>query len=131
MFSSEQILKISGEMDQLELTLKFALQMYGGTREYSYQISKDGKYCIGWHVEEEEGWHKFQFDFDEHIVSEIIKQHLNKQKIEDPYGWADGSSDKGFLMKAIPQLFSDEHDGIRHPFYGIVSIEPFMNFYAK
>lgn len=131
MFSSEQIFKVSGEMDQLEQTLKFALQMYGGTGEYSYQISKDGKYCIGWHVDEEEGWHKFQFDFDEHIVSEIIKQHVKKQEIENPYDGWDGSYEKDFLMKAIDQLFSDEHDGIRHPFYGIVSIEPFMNYYAK
>ena len=63
--------------------------------------------------------------------SEIVKQFLEKQDCEDPYAWADGSSEKGFLMKVIPGVFSDEEDGIKKPFYGIVSIEPYMNFYAK
>ena len=132
MFSSEQIFKVSGEMDQLEMAIKFAVSMFGKSNNgLSYQITKDGKYCIGWHVEESEGWKAFPFDFDAHIVSEIVKQHIGKQECEDPYSWSDGSSEKGFLMEAIPQLFSDEHDGIRNPFYGIVSIKPFMNFYAK
>ena len=132
MFSSEQIFELSGDMGQLEMAIKFAMDMSDTNKDnISYQITDDGKYCLGWHVDEKDGWKKFPFDFDPHIVAEIIKQHLKKQDIEDPYGWADGSSSKGFLMKAIPQLFSDEKDGIRHPFYGIVSIEPYMNFYAK
>lgn len=133
MFSSEQVFEVSGEMSQLETAIKFALSMYGaGKDKITYQITKDGKYCLGWSIgKADEGWMKFPFDFDYGIVAKIIEQHLEKQNIEDPYEWADGSSEKGFLMKAIPETFSDEENGIKNPFYGIVSIEPFVNFYAK
>ena len=130
MFSSDQIFEVSGSMDQLEKAIKFAIDMRGSSKSgISYQITKNGKYCLGWGDEEE--WKKYPFDFDVHIVSEIVKQFLEKQDCEDPYAWADGSSEKGFLMKIIPEVFSDEKDGIKQPFYGIVSIEPYMNFYAK
>lgn len=130
MFSSEQIFEISGTMDQLEKAIRFAIDMHGiGESNISYQVTKDGKYCLGWG--NEEGWNKFPFDFDTHIVSEIVKQYLEKQNCEDPYAWADGSSEKGFLMKVIPDFFSDKYGEIKNPFYGIVSIEPFMNYYAK
>ena len=130
MFSSDQIFEVSGSMDQLEKAIKFAIDMHGiGKSGISYQITKNGKYCLGWGDEEE--WKKYPFDFDVHIVSEIVKQFLEKQDCEDPYAWADGSSEKGFLMKVIPEVFSDEKDGVKKPFYGIVSIEPYMNFYAK
>lgn len=130
MFSSDQIFEVSGSMDQLEKVIKFAIDMYGiGKNGITYQITKDGKYCLGWYTEGK--WKNFPFDFDPHIVAEIVKQHLEKQDCEDPYSWSDGSSEKGFLMKVIPQTFSSVHDGISEPFYGIVSIEPFMNFYAK
>lgn len=130
MFSSEQIFEVNGEMDQLEMAIKFAIDMYQ-PRNVSYQITKDGKFCLGWVVDEENGWKELPFDFDPHIVAAIVKQHLNKQDVEDPYDDWDGSSEKGFLMKAIDQVFSSEKNGIRKPFYGIVSIEPHYIFYAK
>ena len=130
MFSSEQIFEVSGSMDQLEKAIRFAIDMHSiGKSGISYQITKNGKYCLGWGDDEE--WKKYPFDFDVHIVSEIVKQFLEKQDCEDLYAWADGSSEKGFLMKVIPEVFSDEKNGIKKPFYGIVSIEPYMNFYAK
>ena len=130
MFSSEQVFEVSGTMDQLEMAIRFAFNMSELSKDnISYQITKDGKYCIGWLAKE--GWKKYPFDFDPHIVSEIVEQHLRKQKYGNPYSYDDGSTEKGFLMKAIPQLFSDEEDGIKSPFYGIVSIEPYMNFFAK
>lgn len=131
MFSSEQIFEVSGDMGQLEMAINFAIDMHGTARNnVKYQITKDGKYCLGW-GDDKDGWNKYPFDFDVHIVSEIVKQHLKKQECEDPYEWADGSSQKGFLMKAIPELFSDEYKGIKNPFYGIISIEPFINYYGK
>ena len=41
MFSSEQVLKISGKMDQLEMAIIFALNMYGQSKTISYQITED------------------------------------------------------------------------------------------
>ena len=66
MFSSEQIFEISGDMGQLEKAIKFAISMFGSKCE-SYQISEDGKYCLGWMVKD--GWKPFPFDFDAHIIS--------------------------------------------------------------
>lgn len=130
MFSSDQIFEVSGDMQQLEKTIRFAIDMNGiGKSGICYQKTEDGKFCLGWG--DEEGWSPFPFDFDPHIVAEIVKQHLEKQDCEDPYAWADGSSDKGFLMKVIPETCADEYKGIKNPFYGIVSIEPFMNYYSK
>ena len=129
MFSSDQVFEVSGDMSQLEETIRFAIDMYGNRKKISYQITEDGKYCLGWH--DEEGWKEYPFDFDPHIVAEIVKQHLEKQDCEDQYENWDGCTEMGFLMKVIPQTCADTENGIKHPFYGIVSIEPFMNFYAK
>ena len=113
------------------MTLMFAMHMNGVPRNPSFQITEDGKYCIGWLSDEKKGWHPLPFDFDAHIMAEIVKQHLKKQDIEDPYEDWDGSSEKGFLMKVIDRTFADEEDGIKNPFYGIVSIEPYYIYYAK
>lgn len=131
MFSSEQIFDINGDMGQLEIAIKFAVDMHGVPRNnIKYQITKDGKYCLGW-GDEKDGWYKYPFDFDVHIVSEIVKQHLRKQDVEDPYAYCDGSSKLGFRMKVIDNVFSDEKDGIKNPFFGIVSIEAEYLYYAK
>ena len=131
MFSSEQIFEVNGTMDQLELAIKFAMDMNGYTKHISYQITNDGKYCLGWTIDEKNGWKELPFDFNAHIVAEIVKQHLEKQDVEDPYDDWDGSSEKGFLMKVIDRVFSNEKNGIKKPFYGIVSIEPHYIYYAK
>ena len=135
MFSSNQKLEISGDYSQLEETLYFILKFEGSsTKNMCYQITDDGKYCLGWAPEgkPENGWTNFQFDFDTEIVSKIIIQTLHKFNAEKSgYEWADGCTDRGFLMKNILNFFSDEWEGIKKPFYGIVYFEPFTNFYAK
>lgn len=131
MFSSNQIFEISGSLDSLERTLRFAMEFHGvGKSGVRYQITEDGKYCLGWG--DDEHWLNFPFDFDAHIVAEIIKQHIRKQPRKDSeWDWADGDTETGFLMKVIPETFSDECNGIKQPFFGIVSIEPFVEFYSK
>lgn len=133
MFSSNQVFEISGEYDQLESALRFALKHHGDGdgKELFYQITEDGKYCIGWY--EGKGWNKYPFDFNPHIVSEIIEQHLRKlpKDKESEYEWCDGCTARGFLMKVIDETFSSEMNGIKDPFYGIVSVEPFECFFSK
>ena len=131
MFSSEQIFEVNGSMDQLETAIEFAIRMAGIPNKMAYQITEDGKYCIGWLPDEKKGWNPLPFYFDAHILAEIIKQHLYKQDIENPYEDWDGSSEKGFLMKSIDRTFANEQDGIKNPFYGIISIEPDYIYYAK
>lgn len=135
MFSSNQEFKISGDFSQLQSALEFALG-YDETsgNQIVYQTTEDGKYCIGWKPDSgpTEGWENFQFDYDSEIVAKIIVQFLQKQKYkESPYEYFDGGTNKGFLMKNIPETFSDEQDGIKNPFYGIISFETFTNFYSK
>lgn len=135
MFSSNQVFEISGEMLKLEMALDFAIKYEDSKREILvYQITEDGKYCIGWKPENKlpTGWNDFQFDFDTEIVSKIIVQHLLKQTpTNTEYEYFDGGVNKGFIMRNIPDLFGDEYKGIKSPFYGIVSFEVFENFYAK
>ena len=144
MFSSNQKLCITGDFSQLKCALDFALNYSGDAKNMTqserergckllYQISKGGKYCIGWGFQEvPEGWKEYPFDFDVAIVSKIIIQHLSKLDYpKSEYEWADGSTCNGFLMTNIFNSFSDEEDGIKSPFYGIVSFEPYTNFYAK
>jgi len=142
MFSSNQLLEVSGCIEhenELKNALEFALKASDDIERFTrnesparcvYQITPDGKYCIG-HVfgEIKDGWLEFPFDFDLDIISMIIQKHLNAQKIE--YGGYDGSYRKGFVMRAIETSFADIENGIKNPFYGIVYFQPFTCFYAK
>jgi hypothetical protein len=95
-----------------------------------YQITDDGRYCIGKaYGKPEAGWHEFPFDFDLDIIAAIIAKHLEKQDIKCDM-W-DGSYDKGFLMKAIEESFASEENGIKSPSYGIVEFRSYTCFYAK
>lgn len=143
-FSSNQILEISGTLsieNELKNALEFALKYSGHDKDMSqneidrgcklvYQITEDGKYCIGWGFREiPEGWFEYPFRFDIEIVSMIIRQHLESFPVEQ--GTWDGSYEKGFIMKCIAENMGDRHDGIKHPFYGIVYFEPYTSFYSK
>ena len=134
MFSSNQVFQISGCMEQLEEALRFALSFSENSHnKIVFQTTDDGKYCIGWKGDSDiKGWQQFQFDFDASIVAKIIIQYLQKQeKAVSGYELFDGGTEQGFIMKNIPELFSDEYQGIKNPFYGIVSFEKFCNFYSK
>ena len=143
MFSSNQILEISGclaHKDDLYKALEFALKYNDHLNSFThptktdskcvYQITEDGRYCLGWAWgEPKEGWLKYPFDFDLSIISQIIAQHLGKQDIH--YDMWDGSYEKGFLMKAIEESMGSEVNGIKNPFYGIVEFSPYTCFYSK
>lgn len=138
MFSSNQKLVISGTFDQLQSTLKFVLD-HSEDKHICYQITKN-KYCLGWMLYNNtgkyyapDGWVEYKFDFDLNIVSKIIIQELKKMdKKECGYETYDGScNSNGFLIKPIPNMFSDKWHGIENPFYGIITIERYTNFYAK
>lgn len=142
MFASNQEFCISGDLSQIETALRFALQMSGEIKNIdkkeqergcmlTYQITDTGKYCIGWSFKEpQRGWQAYPFDFDIHIVAELIEQHIRKQpRPESHYDYSDGSTEKGFLMKH--GRWGKNSGGIKEPFYCIASFEVFINFYAK
>lgn len=140
MFSSNQILEVSGDLshsNDLYNALEFALKTSGNDftklntkSKCVYQITEDGRYCIGWAFDDiKDGWFEFQFDFDLSIISQIISQYLNKQDVDRDI-W-DGGYNKGFIMKAIPESMNSKYNGVKNPFYGIVSFEPYTCFYSK
>ena len=143
MFSSNQVLTYSGTFNELQLALEFALKASGKDKNMNeeerkrgcklvYQISKTGKYCIGWAFGRvPNGWKEYDFDFDIEIVSKIIIQYLKKQEpvnIKDKEIQGDGSTSKGFIMSHDrPEYTSD----IQNCFYMIVYFQAFENYYAK
>lgn len=144
MFSSNQVLEISGSLshsNELEAALEFALKYSGEDKNMSqeeidrgcklvYQITEDGKYCIGWGFEDvPKGWLEYPFKFDIAIVSMVIRKHLEAFPIEREI--FDGAYTKGFIMKCIDESLASENDGIKSPFYGIVYFKPYTCFYSK
>lgn len=140
MFSSNQSLAVSGCLShsgELKTSLEFALKYSGHDKnmlqseidrgcKLVYQITEDGKYCIGWGFENVPyGWSEYPFKFDVEIVSKIIEQHLETFPVEEDI-W-DGSYHKGFIMKCV----SGNCDTIKNVFYCIVYFEPYTCFYAK
>ncbi len=143
MFSSNQKLEISGELnfgESLYQALKFGLERHGGYAGYSigqrrliFQIVKD-KYYVGYiyhNMPVPEGWQEYQFDFSDFIVAQIIEQFLQKQEYQHEDA-GDGSYNKGFLMKAVPEYICFGHDGeIKNPIHAILVFEPYTVFYSK
>lgn len=139
MFSSNQVLSVSGSLNssELENALEFGMKAAGKNLEEdfvcSFQITKDKKYCIGWTTvnnEAPEGWDKMPFNYNTKIVAEIIRQHLTPQTLDyDEY--FDGSYREGFLMEVIPLNLGNELNNIKNPFYGYLSFKPFTCMYAK
>lgn len=143
MFSSNQVLEISGciqHVGELLNALEFALKASGNLISFTrtnkpskcvYQITEDGRYCIGWSIYDEiiNGWNEYPFDFDLSIISQIITKHLENQQIK--IGMWDGGYAKGFIMRAIPVSIGVISNGIKNPFYGIVEFSPYTCFYSK
>lgn len=144
MFSSNQILEVSGSLShtlELENALDFALKYSSMSKNMNqkeidrgckllYQITEDGKYCIGWGFGEvPDGWCEYPFRFEIGIVSKIIRQHLESFPISKCF--CDGAYEKGFVMKCIANSMSYKENGIYNPFYGIVYFKPYTCFYSK
>ena len=143
MFHSNQVLEISGcleHRDELKNALEFVLNTSGELQRFTrtenpakcvYQITDNGKFCIGWSSSNliKTGWHEFPFTFDIDVISSIICKHLDSQEIHRC--GADGSYRKGFIMRVIPETLDSVQNYIKNPFYGIVEFSPFTCFYSK
>ncbi len=136
MFSSNQVLSVSGELDinYIKHCLSFALQLanydyHSPKSTCTWQITEDGRYCIGWasgHIPK--GWNAYDFEFDLNKISEIIFEHM---KSIDPYHANNCAACSGFIMEAIPETLAEEYHGIVKPFYGLISFSPYLCAYSK
>ena len=64
----------------------------------------------------------------ERFVTDMGQPRFRAKQIAE---WMGRGAPDFSVMKNIPETFSDEKNGIKRPFYGIVSFEPFTNFYSK
>ena len=136
MFSSNQVLSVSGELDiqYIKHCLSFAFQLAGydyhsHKSTCTWQITDDGRYCIGWaSVHIPKGWNAYEFEFDIDKVSEII---LNHMRVVDPYKANNCAACSGFVMDVIPETLAETENGIIKPFYGVVSFKPYLCEYSK
>ena len=136
MFSSNQILEISGDLnhtDELKEAIEFALKKSGWHRCFTrkekptgcvFQITDNGDFCIGW-GDAQKGWNAFQFDYNIEIISKIAEQYLRKQSVCGFGG--DGTNSHGFLMKSI----DCNTECVRDEYRGIVIITSYNCYYAK
>lgn len=144
MFSSNQVLEISGGMDQIEAAIGFALKYSGHTQCFTrieqpsrcvFQTTADGRYCIGWALRKEEtpeGWAEFPFDYDAAIIARIVRQWLEKTPLpHNDNECYDGTSKLGFLLQESGGCRWKERERIKTGSRCIVTIRPYWCFYAK
>lgn len=142
MFSSNQLLEISGDLDHendLRDAIEFVLKKSGWYECFTrreepvscaFQITETGAFCIGtgsFRGEKEKDWTDFQFDFDVDIIAKIVEQHLRKQDTPNEFFGGDGSSSKGFLISQIDYQTESVNNFSR----GIIIIHPYRCYYAK
>jgi hypothetical protein len=136
MFSSNQVLSVSGELDiqYIKYCLLFALRLanydYNSPKSTCvWQITEDGRYCIGWaSVHIPKGWNAYDFEFDIDKISEIILKHMESV---DPYQANNCAACSGFVMDVIPETLAEEYNGIVKPFYGLILFRPYLCEYSK
>jgi len=140
MFSGNQVLEVTGDMSSLADALSFAIKLYGYDEHLTpseiergckivYQITADGKYCIGHAFQEvPDGWKEYPFDFDIDIISKIIVQHLNKTEAVNQVSGREGSKYKGFLMACEDTSWTS---GIVNVNHNIVYFHPYILYRGK
>lgn len=131
MFSSNQVLKISGELDALsvERALKFCLDVAGySSYTLVWQALETGEFCIGFQYGDEttpQGWNCFPISDDTEIAALTATKYLERQEFPREC-CGDGSNDKGFLVERI--TYNDDGH-IKNWNRGIVKFSPFTCFY--
>lgn len=137
-FSSNQKFCVSCQKEQLRRVIELALWMHDdreGGRNLAYQITKDGRFVIGWyHKEPEAGWNRFMFErpgID--LIVEAVKQFTEGHKSgwSEEDGMWDGFYKDGYLVEETPNMLSDEYNGVKRPFYAIISVRYFSCLYSK
>lgn len=145
MFHSNQRFEFSGDLtekESLKDAIQFAFKVTENLnlfedKEYQrgcrllYQITEDGKYCLGWDFNKaSEGWSEFPRFSDIDTVSKTVENYLKTFKADD-FDSDDGISNKGFLMKIVKESEDDEDVGIKNCDDCIVYFEPYTCYYSK
>ena len=132
MFSSNQALRISGDLrdeDILVKSLQFALglQLMGKQKVTCYQIEDNGTIFLGWgELVTDKNWVPFQWELSEKSLANFIIDNLRgKKPLNKDFG-GDGSHHDGYLIRN-PEYF-EPPCGAK---VALLAIEPFRCYYAK
>lgn len=133
MFSNNQVLKISGSIDNNDLdnALDFAFRLYDlKDKKLCYQTTEDGLYCIGWYTydDAEIGWNAYTFKYNIEVMSLVIKDFIHENIID--IGDFNKQVRPGFLLRSIKDLKFNEKEGIENDFYCILVISPYTIYYS-
>ena len=132
MFSKNQILKISGSInnDDLLYALEYVLNKFDlKNKNLAYQITDDGAYCLGWfsYDEPEIGWNAYTFSYNTDVMSLIIKDHIKNNIVKiDEFG---DRVQEGFLIRSCADLKYTERETIKNDFYCIAIITPYTLYF--
>lgn len=138
MFSSNQVFTVSCDDTQLETVLRTAISMHeSGNIERFFKTAvyqtTDQKIALGWcGSDPAKGWNKFPLGAPTmEMVLAFVRQFCKEHPVSGDHFW-DGSYRQGYIIKAIPENMGDENeDGIKSPFYGVITIEAYENCYSK
>lgn len=133
MFSNNQVLKISGSIENEDLmhALVYALDLFDiKDKKLAYQTTEDGMYCIGWYTydEAEIGWNGYTFNYNIEAMTLVVKDFILDYIID--IGDFTDKIRPGFLMRSIKDLKYTEREGIENDFYCILVITPYTIYYS-
>lgn len=129
MFTSNQVLKVSGTFYQLKLAVSFVMEMSGNRSNMAYQ-KKDGMFILGGiHGRDTKGWTAYNTNTSASRIGEDIKAFLESIDRNLPLRqdrleyWQ-----KGFLMTVVDEDGSNI-PAIENRGFALVKFEPFNCYY--
>lgn len=129
MFTSNQVLKVSGTSYQLKLAVSFAMEMSGQRSNIAYQ-KKDGIFILGGiQNKDTKGWTPYNTNASAAKIAEDIKAFLEGLDWRLP-PLQNGLEywQKGFLMTAVDEDGSNIPE-IENKGFALVKFEPFNCYY--
>lgn len=155
MFSSNQILDITCNFEDLYCLLKSVLHIYGdeiftrkdGSVKLSFCDSVPGMYLVGtgsmkpyehgpnkgFSVVTGKGWNDFLFDYDLEKLTDAVIEWAQQQKVQE-HPFTDGSREKYVRIRSLQSMNYDDQKKIFDscdPFDMIVAISVFEHVYHK
>ena len=134
MFSSNQIMKISADKEQLESVVLFAIKMSENKGNFCYQVVDGNRFALGYYYDKPPvGWSAFPTSTPsvKTIASTIEDVVKYPQGFSGTY-YGDGTYQEGYLLSCGSGCMAEvEETGVMNPMYCIFVVDFFQNYYAK
>lgn len=128
MFTTNQIMNISGTLDKLAPAIDFALRMSGHANDIAWQVSGN-TFVIGYTAgRQTEGWNQYNHGTSTKKIAKDICRFLKEQELKPlPQHDKDTYWDRGFLMTLVDD--SGEKPPVTNGEYALVRFEPYDCYY--